>query len=271
MTAGPERSFLAVAVEAARLAGEVVMRNLGGLSRGDIEAKHAADFVTRADRESEEAIKGAIARRFPDHSFLAEESGAGPSGSEYRWIIDPLDGTTNFIHGFPVFAVSVALEHRGEIIAGAVLDPTRQELFTAEKGGGAFLNGRPVRVSGLASMADSLIATGFPFRKKELIDVYLRAFKGVFMKVSGMRRAGAAALDLAYVAAGRCEGFFEAGLSPWDVAAGDILVREAGGLISDFAGGGGHLSTGNVVAANPAVHAVLLREVREAFGGAIER
>lgn len=271
MTAEPDKGFLETAVKAALLAGEVVMRNLGGLSPSDVQAKRAADFVTRADRESEQAIKSAISRSFPGHSFLAEESAGQPGQSEYRWIIDPLDGTTNFIHGFPVFAISVALEHRGEVIAGVVLDPSREELFTAEKGKGAFLNSRPLSVSPVASMADSLITTGFPFRKKDLVDVYLDAFKRVFLRVSGIRRAGAAAIDLAYVAAGRCEGFFEIGLSPWDIAAGDILIREAGGVISDFAGGAVHLETGNVIAGNPAAHAELLGEVGEAFRGVVER
>lgn len=265
------KRFIETALKAASLSRRVIIEHLGRLSESDVNLKHAADFVTRADRESQDVILNTIKEAFPGHGFLAEEAPEEAGDAEYRWIIDPLDGTTNYIHGYPVFSVSIALERKGEVILGVVSDPTREEVFTALKGRGAFLNGRPIRVSSVSSMEESLITTGFPFRQKDLIDLYLRAFKNVFLRVSGIRRAGSAAIDLAYVAAGRCEGFFEAGLSPWDVAAGAALITEAGGAVTDFGGGGDYLSTGNIVAGNPVVHAEVLREIRGAFGGVIDR
>jgi myo-inositol-1(or 4)-monophosphatase len=189
----------------------------------------------------------------------------------YRWIIDPLDGTTNYIHQYPVFSVSIALEYRKERIAGVIYDPLRDDLFTATKGNGAFLNGTRIAVSPVEHLKDSLICTGFPFRQKERIDLYLRLFKNIFNRVSDMRRAGSAALDLAYLACGRCEGFFEIGLSPWDIAAGELMIREAGGIVCDFGGGNNYLTTGNIVAGTPAVYEKLLKEVREVFAGVITR
>lgn len=258
--------FTAVAEKAARAAGEVILKNLGGLSMGDIGSKQTADFVTRVDRESEERIIGILRSAFPGHAIFSEES-LKEEGGGYRWVIDPLDGTTNYIHGYPVFAVSIALEKNGEPVLGVILDPLREELFSAEKTGGAFLNGAPIKVSGARSMDNSLVATGFPFRRKEMLDIYLRAFKRVFMRASGIRRAGSAALDLAYLAAGRFEGFFELGLSPWDIAAGSLIVEEAGGVVTDFRGGHEYMSTGNIVAGNPAAHRELLGEIKEVFPG----
>jgi myo-inositol-1(or 4)-monophosphatase len=223
------------------------------------------------DTESEEAIIDTIRAACPDHHFLAEESLKEEVRDGYRWIIDPLDGTTNFIHGYPVFAVSIALESEGEVILGVVLDPLRDELFTAESGRGAFLNGRPLRVSGIQALEGALITTGFPFRQKSLLDPYLEAFRRIFLRVSGIRRAGSAALDLAHLAAGRCDGFFELGLSPWDMAAGCLMIREAGGVVSDFGGGGEYVKTGNIVAGTPVTHPELLKEVRATFGGIIEQ
>jgi myo-inositol-1(or 4)-monophosphatase len=223
------------------------------------------------DTESEEAIIDTIRAACPDHHFLAEESLKEEVRDGYRWIIDPLDGTTNFIHGYPVFAVSIALESEGEVILGVVLDPLRDELFTAESGRGAFLNGRPIRVSGIQALEGALITTGFPFRQKSLLDPYLEAFRRIFLRVSGIRRAGSAALDLAHLAAGRCDGFFELGLSPWDMAAGCLMIREAGGVVSDFGGGGEYVKTGNIVAGTPVTHPELLKEVRATFGGIIEQ
>jgi len=265
------RAFLDRAVKAARLAGQYVLDNLGNISGRDIDQKLASDFVTRVDRDSEKIIIDTLRKAFPDHHFLAEESLKEAGTDAYRWIIDPLDGTTNYIHQYPVFSLSIALEYRREIILGVVYDPLRKELFTAEKGKGAFLNRRRVRISPVLSIKDSLITTGFPFRSKEFIDIYLKLFKAVFKKISDLRRAGSAALDISYLACGRCEGFFEIGLSTWDIAAGDILIREAGGVVTDFGGGHEHLSTGNVVAGNPAIHGHLLKEVKRVFKGIIDK
>ncbi len=264
--------FLKTAATAARLAGDIIIKNLGRLSRSDIQTKQAFDFVTNVDRWSEAVIMKTIREKFPSHLFLTEETlqQEGPATS-YRWIIDPLDGTTNFIHGFPMFSVSIGLEHKGEIIIGVVFDPLRDELFHTIKGKGAFLNNARIRVSETERLEKSLIATGFPFRKKELIDQYLRAFKKIFADVSDIRRAGSAALDLSYIAAGRTEGFFELNLSPWDVAAGSLLIREAGGRITDFGGGDQYLLTGNVVAGNSKVHDELFSVIQKVFQGIVER
>jgi len=266
-----KRVFLDRAVKAAQLAGQGILDNLGHISKKDIDQKRASDFVTRVDTESEQVIINEIKGEFPDHHFLAEESFKEAETDAYRWIIDPLDGTTNYIHQYPVFSLSIALEYKREIILGVVYDPLREELFTAEKGRGAFLNKRQIQVSTIHSLKDCLVTTGFPFRSKEFIDVYLKLFKNVFQKISDLRRAGSAALDLSYLACGRCEGFFEIGLSPWDIAAGIILIREAGGVVTDFGGGNEYLSTGNIVAGNPAVHKQLLKETRHVFKGIIDK
>ena len=260
--------YLDVAVEAARRAGSIITRNLGLLSRNDITRKQETDFVTRVDTEAERAIIGTIRERFAGHAFMAEESALqrDSSGREkHLWIIDPLDGTTNYIHGYPVFSVSIALQIEGETSAGVVFDPVRDEIFTAEKGGGAYLNGKRISVSGFG-LGEAVIATGFPFRNRELMEDYLLVFKNIFSRVSDLRRAGSAALDLASVASGRCDGFFEARLAPWDMAAGSLLVREAGGIVSDWVGGGDFLGTGNIVAAPPHLHPGLLKEIRAIFG-----
>jgi myo-inositol-1(or 4)-monophosphatase len=262
--------FLETAVAAAMRAGEIIIRNLGRISKDDIGLKEASDFVTRVDLESEEMIIRMIREVFPHHHFLSEE-GTRESESEYRWVIDPLDGTTNFIHAYPIFSVSVALEHEKETVVGVVFDPMRNELFTAEKGSGSFMNCLPIRVSEVDTMGRSLITTGFPFRKREVIDTYLRIFKSIFLKVSDMRRAGSAAIDLSYVACGRCEGFFEFGLSPWDMAAGALIIREAGGIVSDFGGGEDYLQAGNIIAGNPSIHRYLLQEIREVLNGEVSR
>lgn len=263
--------FLGTAFRAALFAGEHILKNLGKISKEDIDTKQASDFVTRVDRESEQIILDTIRKKFPDHHFLAEESIRKDAAGEYRWIIDPLDGTTNFIHGYPVFSVSIALELKSEIIMGLVYDPLRNEIFTAEKGRGTFLNGKPVRVSSVPDLSNSLVTTGFPFRRKDLIDPYLRLFKNIFYKVSDIRRAGSAALDLASLAAGRCDCFFEIGLGPWDIAAGSILIKEAGGIITDFGGGNDYLLTGNTVTATPLLHAEILKEVKKVFRGRIDK
>lgn len=271
MSVHENSGFLNTAVKAAKLAGEVILNNLGMILEEDVALKQSSDFVTRVDKDSEQVIINTIKKSFPDHHFLAEESIKEPESEEYRWIIDPLDGTTNYIHGFPAFSVSIALENKKELILGVILDPLRNELFTAVKGKGAFLNGQQVKVSAVSSLKDCLVATGFPFRKKELIDAYLKLFKNIFHRVSDIRRAGSAALDLAYLASGRCDGFFEIGLSPWDIAAGSIMIKESGGVITDFGGGTDYLLTGNVVAGPPAVHKEILKEVRGVFKGIIDR
>jgi myo-inositol-1(or 4)-monophosphatase len=266
-----KHDFLGTAFRAAILAGELIQKNLGKISESDIDIKQASDFVTHVDRGSEQIIINTIRAQFPGHHFLTEESLKEEGSGEYRWIIDPLDGTTNYIHGYPVFSVSIALEINRDIILGLIYDPLRGDIFTAEKDGGAFLNGKPVKVSNVTEMSNSLISTGFPFRKRNLIDEYLKLFKNIFHRVSDIRRAGSAALDLAYIASGRCEGFFEIALSPWDMAAGSLLIKEAGGIVTDFGGGSDYLSTGNIIAAAPAFHGEMLREVRNVFDGIIEK
>jgi len=263
--------FLEIAVKAVKLAGQIVVEHLGKISQKDIDIKQASDFVTVVDRESEKIIIDTIREYFPDHLFLAEESLKECGKETYRWIIDPLDGTTNYIHSYPVFSISIALEYGGEIIVGVILDPLRDELFLAKKRAGAFLNGNPIKVSEVSTLRESLITTGFPFRSKEMIDPYLKLFKNLFLKVSDLRRAGSAALDLAYLACGRCDGFFELGLSPWDIAAGSLLIKEAGGIVTDFREGDSYLRTGNIVAGNPAVHRKILEEVRKVFEGVIDK
>jgi myo-inositol-1(or 4)-monophosphatase len=264
------KEFLETAVTAARLSGDIIIENLGRLSKKDVRTKKAFDFVTKVDRSSEESVMKTIRERYPGHRFLTEESLREEPGG-YRWIIDPLDGTTNYIHGYPMFSVSIALEYEGKIVLGAVFDPLRGELFHAVRGGGAFLNGAQIHVSDTTAPDRSLVATGFPFRAKEMIDHYLVAFRAVFERVSDIRRAGSAALDLAYVAAGRVEGFFELRLSPWDIAAGSLLVTEAGGVVTDFGGGRDYLSTGNVIAGNIDVHPMLLETITKVFGGIVGR
>jgi myo-inositol-1(or 4)-monophosphatase len=263
--------FLGTAFRAAMLAGDCILRNMGKLSQKDIDTKQASDFVTRVDKESESLILSIIGNKYPDHHFLAEETVHEQDSGQYRWIIDPLDGTTNFIHSYPVFSVSIALQCDGDIILGLVYDPIKNELFSAEKGKGSYLNGNQIMISSNTEMANSLIATGFPFRQKGVIDRYLALFKKIFHKVSDIRRAGSAALDFANLACGRCDGFFEIGLSPWDIAAGSLLIHEAGGIVTDFGGGTDYLFTGNVVAGVPEVHGELLKDVQDVFGRTISR
>jgi len=264
-------SFLKTAITATRLAGDIIIKNLGHLSAGDVQTKQAFDFVTKVDRWSESVIMQTISDKFPHHRFLTEESLKQKETDDYRWIIDPLDGTTNYIHGYPVFSVSIALEYKREIIMGIVFDPFKDELFHALKDKGTFLNNKSIHVSDVDSLSNSLVATGFPFRRKEMIGPYLKAFKGIFSLVSDIRRAGSAAIDLAYIASGRVEGFFELNLSPWDIAAGSLLITEAGGVITDFGGGGEFLSTGNIVAGNSVIQPMILKMIKKVFGGIVER
>ncbi len=269
--AAPPQDLLNTAEEAALRAGRIMLDNRGKLSAGDINVKQTFDFVTRVDNECERTIIEVVRGRFPDHHFLAEESLHEHETEGYRWIIDPLDGTTNYIHGFPMSCVSIAVQYRREIIAGAIYDPFRKELFTALKGEGAYLNGNKIAVSAVTDPAKALIATGFPFKKKEFIDHYLQLFKNIFLKVSDVRRAGAAAIDLAYIACGRLDGFFEIGLSPWDCAAGSLMIKEAGGIITNFGGADDLFSTGNLVTGNPSIYAMLRQEVKGVFGGILDK
>jgi len=250
--------MLNIAVKAARRAGSVINRAVleGGL---EVRAKNRNDYVTQVDRAAEGAIIDVIRRAYPEHGFLAEESGATAGARpDYRWIIDPLDGTTNFIHGFPQYCVSIALEHKGTLTQAVIYDPSKNELFTATRGRGAFLDDRRIRVSKCTQLADALVGTGFPFKELGRIERYLGQLRTLMTESSGVRRAGAAALDLAYVAAGRLDAFWELGLSPWDMAAGALLIQEAGGLASDLEGGPDFLARGEIAAATPKVLAQLL-------------
>jgi myo-inositol-1(or 4)-monophosphatase len=262
--------MLNIAVKAARRAGSLINRAALDRTQLEIRAKRANDFVTQVDKAAETAIIDVIRQAYPDHAILGEESGAiegkNPSGTtskaEYRWIIDPLDGTTNFIHGFPQYCVSIALQHRGAIEHGVVYDPGKNELFTASKGRGAFLDDRRIRVTKCAGLKDALVGTGFPFKELPRLDMYLKQLKAVMHDASGVRRAGAAALDLAYVAAGRLDGFWQLGLSPWDMAAGALMIQEAGGLVGDLSGDSGWLESGEIAAATPKVFPQLLAAIK---------
>jgi len=259
--------FLEVAVRAARAGGTVLRRRIGSLKPAQIRKKGRYDWVTDADHASEEEILRIVRGAFPAHSVRAEESGASGGSSGYEWLIDPLDGTVNYMHRFPMFAVSIALAYQGQVQVGVVLDPVRGELFTARRGKGARLNGKRIRVTGCSSFERALLATGFPFRAKELIALYLRSFRRVFLETGSIRRAGSAAMDLAYVACGRMDGFWEMALSPWDVAAGALLIEEAGGRVSDFFGGPDYLSTGHILAGTPALHRKMVRLLTPIFRG----
>ncbi len=250
-------ALLNIAVRAARRAGELIVRNLNNLESLTVTAKGRNDFVSEVDRAAEAQIVEVIHRHYPDHAILAEEGGA-QGEHEFRWIIDPLDGTTNFLHGFPVFAVSIACEHKGRLEHAVVYDPMRQELFTASRGGGAHLDNRRIRVSKQRTLEGALIGTGFPFRANDrYLDAYFAMLKAATQSTAGIRRPGAAALDLAYVAAGRIDGFWELGLAPWDTAAGTLLVQEAGGRIGTLSGEE-YRQGGHVVAGSPRVYAAML-------------
>lgn len=254
--------MLTMAVRAARAAGTVISRATDHVPDLTIESKQRNDFVSEVDRQAEHAILDILKRAYPDHHFLGEESGdTGSDSSDYRWIIDPLDGTTNFLHGLPHYAVSIALEYQGRLELGVIYNPVNQELFTAERGGGAFLNNRRIRVAGSRSLEGALLGTGFPFRADQDVERYLKTFRALHGPLSGIRRAGSAALDLAYVASGRLDGFWEFGLLPWDMAAGILLVREAGGIVIDFSGKEEFMTSGNVIAANPKITHAMLKAI----------
>ncbi len=240
---------------AARKAARSLIHDFNEVEQLQVSRKGPADFVSEADRRAEQIIKGELGRSHPDFAFLMEEEGAsGPADAADRWIVDPLDGTTNFLHGIPHFAISIAHEHRGEIVAGMVFEPTRDEVFWAAKGEGCFLNNRRLRVSARSDLSTAVLATGVPFVGRPGGDELLAALPAVMSRTAGLRRFGAASLDLAYVAAGRYEAFWEIGLSPWDVAAGVLLVREAGGLVSEIDGRKDPVNGGTVLASNGALY-----------------
>jgi myo-inositol-1(or 4)-monophosphatase len=252
--------MLNIAVKAARAAGSIINRAALDLENIQIGHKGANDFVSEVDHAAEAAIIDILLEAYPGHGILAEESGRerGAKDSEFTWIVDPLDGTTNFLHGFPVYAVSIALAHRGIVQQACVYDPTRNDLYIASRGRGAFLNDRRLRVSKRTRLSDALIGTGFPFRRGDNFKRYLKMFEEVMQHCAGLRRPGAAALDLCWVASGAYDGFFETGLNPWDVAAGSLIVTEAGGLIGNFTGEADYLFQREVVAGNPKVYGQLV-------------
>ena len=255
--------MLNIAVRAARAGGDFISRYIDRVDSLSITEKSRNDFVSEVDKGAEKAIIDVIRKSYPDHSILAEESG-NHKGNEYEWIIDPLDGTTNFLYGFPQFAVSIAVRHKNRITQGVVYNPLSQELFSASRGDGAQLNGRRIRVSPRKSLEGALLGTGIPYRENQmhLMDDYLGMLKALVPGTAGIRRPGSAALDLAYVAAGRYDGFWEMDLNIWDIAAGVLLVEEAGGLVGDLSGGMDYLKTGNIVAANPKVFKGMLQKIK---------
>ncbi len=262
-------ALLNVMVQAVAKAGRALSRDFGEVENLQVSVKGPAEFVTAADRRADETLIAELERARPGYSFLTEETGTvAGKDTAHRWIIDPLDGTTNFLHGIPIFAISVALEREGTIVAGVVFNPVANELFVAERGGGAYLNDRRLRVAKRLELGDAVIATGIPHRGRTGHDEFHRELPGLMTKVAGIRRCGAAAIDLAWLAAGRFDGFWERGLLAWDMAAGILLVEEAGGIVSDLAGDRHMLETGEIVAGNNAIHARLLGELTTARGAA---
>ena len=247
-----------VAIEAARAGAAVLLKYWEQLGKEDADLKARNDWASAADRESERAIIDSIAAHHPSDVFLGEEGGRSEGSSSRVWIIDPLDGTSNYLQHFPVWSVSIALQQNHETVAGVIYEPLRDLFFTAERGAGAFRDGTPMSVSAQERVEGSFLATGFPFRAQEYVNAYVAIFADIIRVSKGVRRAGSAALDLAYTAAGVFDGFFEMHLSPWDIAAGSLLVTEAGGIVSDFSGGQRWFERGNIIGASPRVHAELL-------------
>ena len=264
-------ALLNVAIQAARKGGDQLLRSQRRLHELNVQSKGRNDFVSEADRMAEDKIIEEIRKHYPEHAILAEESGAR-AGDDVTWIIDPLDGTTNFLHNFPVFCVSVACKVGEHLSHGVIYDPLRQEMFTASRGEGAQLDGRRIRVSGRAQLSESLIGTGFPYRagQGEGLDHFLGLLKIVLKNTAGVRRPGAAALDLAYVAAGRLDGFWEFGLKPWDIAAGALIIREAGGIVSGIDGSEDFLDRGHILAASPKIYVAMAKLFSQRAGNAIK-
>lgn len=256
-------SVLETAIHAAREGGRILFSGFRTLQSDQVALKAAGDYVTDCDHDSERTIIRVIREAFPDHTIHAEESGSHAEGSGAEWFIDPLDGTANFVQGLPIFAISLAWVRDGEIRLGVVHDPVHDELFHAVKDGGAFLNDRPIRVSGKSDFSNAMLATGFPWRSKPRLAQYLKSFETLFGPCAGIRRMGAATLDLAYTACGRYDGFWEMKLKPWDIGAGILLVREAGGVVTDFNGESGFFGSGNLVAGTPDVYARMLKATRK--------
>ncbi|HLX25130.1 MAG TPA: inositol monophosphatase family protein [Usitatibacter sp.] len=255
--------MLNTAVKAARKAGSIITRASFDLEKLTVRSKQQKDYVSEVDHAAEDAILSVLREAYPDHAILAEESGRSDAKSEYLWVVDPLDGTTNFLHGFPQYCVSIGMLHKGVPTQGVIFDPNRNELFTATRGVGAYLNDKRIRVSKTDRLEAALMGTGFPFREVSNIDDYIRMMRNIMLATSGIRRPGAAALDLAWVAAGRIDGFWEIGLSPWDMAAGALLVREAGGLIGDLEGNDTFMESGRVVASNAKLFSAILQTLKQ--------
>jgi myo-inositol-1(or 4)-monophosphatase len=254
--------MLNIAVRAARVAGNIIARGFENRDELDTQAKGDNDFVTKIDKEAEQAIISKIKQSYPDHAFYGEESGKQGDDETFTWVIDPLDGTTNFIKGIPHFCVSIALLHKGRLDQAVVFDPIRGELFTASKGSGAQLNGYRIRASKARDLNQTVLATACPFKQKELMSEFNAQFTQIFAAAGDVRRSGSAALDMAYVAAGRYDGYWEKGINPWDIAAGELLVREAGGLVTDFKGNNDPLYSGEIVAGSPRVVQQLVKHLK---------
>ena len=259
----PRSALLNVMVQAAMKAGRSLARDFGEVQNLQVSMKGPGDYVSQADRKAEEIVFAELSKARPGYAFLMEERGAvAGEDDQHRWLVDPLDGTTNFLHGIPLFAVSIALERQGQIVAGVVYNPAMDELYTAERGGGAFMNDRRLRVAARTKLTDAVIGCGVPHLGRGHHGNFLVELRNVMAEVSGVRRMGSASLDLAYVAAGRMDGFWETGLSAWDIAAGMLMIREAGGFVSDMAGGQAMLDGGSVVAGNETIHRALLKTVK---------
>ena len=254
--------MLNIAVRAARVAGNIIAKGFENQSELNVEAKGSNDFVTRIDKEAEQAIISKIQQSFPDHSFIGEEGGVVAGDDDFKWIIDPLDGTTNFIKGIPHFAVSIALMHKGRLDQAVIFDPIRGELFTASRGAGAQLNGFRIRASKAKELDQTILATALPFKDKTSLPAYIDSFTKIYSKAGDIRRCGSAALDLAYVAAGRYDGYWEKGVKPWDIAAGELMVREAGGLVTDYNGGNDPMHKGEIVAGSAKIVQILVKHLK---------
>ena len=250
--------MLNIAIRAARAAGDSIVREMDRTRDISIETKGKNDFVTEVDKNAEGIIISVIKNAYPEHAFLAEESGQ-EGQNDYLWIIDPLDGTTNFLHGFPHFSVSIALQNKGVLEQAVIYDPLKQELFTASKGKGAQLNNRKIRVSIKKTLDGALLGTGFPYNNESVMQQFIESYKNLFPNVAGIRRAGVASLDLAYVACGRLDGFWEFNLRPWDIAAGALIIQEAGGINAELTGGADYMKTGNIISANPKMIKAMLK------------